>query len=630
MKNLITFLFFTFLITGSMIAQNRAYQIQKDENLDSLAKKFKVNKEAILKLNPDLKKDDLANQVIIIPTSETDKDTPKASSIQFKEYRVKHKETLYSLAKENNISVDDIKKYNPYLYDNELGENDMIRIPIFQEEPKDFNASVQTSTFKNLIHVVMPKETRYGISKRYEMSIEELDSLNPAIDTLHPGQVLRVINPLTKKEEEKKYEFYEVAPKETMYSLTRSLEISQDSLEKLNPILKELGLQAGMELRIPRDLGSVADLESGSSKFLNLSDLISNRSTKKMAVMLPFNLSAFDDEDADKEKLLKKDQLLQISLDLYSGIKAAIDSVQKMGISVDAEIFDTQAKPDKIDEILNQNDFEETSIIIGPLLPNNIGRLAKQLNHNKTAIFSPLTSEEIKGSEYIFQTRPSNEIKENVLMSYLDSLQNGKNLLVLADGKNSSFKNQLKERYSSIREITQKDENYLQRSDITNVLDKNRPNWIIMATEDHAAISNAISSMNAERKNYEIRILTPNKNSIYDDEVPSEFLSNLDFTYISVDKNDTANEHKSFIQHYLETYGITPSAYAIRGFDITLDALLRASTGDDIFDSLKDNEGITEYVENRFKYLQKKTNGYYNSAVYIIKFDKDLKLSILN
>src|SRR5699024_3882767 len=102
----------------------------------------------------------------------------------------------------------------------------------------NLNASVQTSTYKNLIHVVMPKETKWGIAHKYGMTVKQLDSLNPLALELHPGQVLKVLNPATENVNEDLFYYYQVKPKETFYSLTRRLEISRDSLITLNPILK--------------------------------------------------------------------------------------------------------------------------------------------------------------------------------------------------------------------------------------------------------------------------------------------------------------------------------------------------------------------------------------------------------
>src|SRR5699024_10392769 len=196
MKKTYFLLLLMFLMSGVLFAQYETYRVEEGETLSEIANKFKVSKGAILQLNPDLKEGNISNTTIILPPGESTEKTPPASMVRFKEYRVKPKETLYSLAKRNNISVEDIKKHNPFLYDEQLGENDVIKIPIYESEIKDFNVAVQTSTFENLIHIVMPKETKYGISKHYGMSVEELEQLNPLINGLQPGQFLKVKNPI--------------------------------------------------------------------------------------------------------------------------------------------------------------------------------------------------------------------------------------------------------------------------------------------------------------------------------------------------------------------------------------------------------------------------------------------------
>lgn len=643
-KSFYLFLFISLLFTAGAVAQHTTYTLQKGETLEQVAEKFEVTKEQILKLNPDLKRGDLENRTIILPPNEASQKTPKASMVRFKEYKVKKKETLYSLAKRYNISVNDIKKYNPYLYDDPLGEGDMIKIPIYEKEIKSFNKSVQNSTFENLVHIVMPKETKYGISKTYGMTIEELDSLNPLVKELQPGQYLRVKNPLAKKENVSKYDYYEVQPKETFYSLTRKLEISQDLLEELNPILKELGLQAGMELRIPNGSGG-EDFEGLTDK-IDLGQKIKTPNRQKAVIMLPFGLNQLDalkqkdskeegDDDDNKDAIseqaiIKKDSYMQMSLDLYSGIRMALDSVQRMGISVEAEVFDTKRNPAEVNKILNQNNFKDVDVVVGPLLTAHIEQVATKLKHQKTAVFSPLSSGDLKGSDKIFQTRPSASAKEHVLKAYLKENREENNLLLLGSASKNNFVKQLQNELSGIRMIHQKAKDYLQKSDLTAVLSKDRPNWIIIESDDLGAISNAITNLNAVRNDYEVRIFTSDKSQIDKADVESEFLSNLNFTYTSIDRSDTAQERDPFVRNYLKKYGILPSSYATRGFDVTLDALLRSAYSKDLLKSTKKLKGYTEYVENRFDYRTKSADGFYNQAVYLIKFDEDLKLKVLN
>ena len=64
---------------------------------------------------------------------------------------------------------------------------------------------------------------------------------------------------------------------------------------------------------------------------------------------------------------------------------------------------------------------------------------------------------------------------------------------------------------------------------------------------------------------------------------------------------------------------MAPSKYATRGFDLTLDILLRLASADDLYSAA--NDAIeTEYVENKFRYGKKFFGGYYNQAVYVVKY----------
>ena len=65
---------------------------------------------------------------------------------------------------------------------------------------------------------------------------------------------------------------------------------------------------------------------------------------------------------------------------------------------------------------------------------------------------------------------------------------------------------------------------------------------------------------------------------------------------------------------------MSPNRYAIRGFDLTLDLLLRlASTENDLFDA-SGSEIETEYLENKFRYTKKLFGGYTNESVYVVKY----------
>jgi hypothetical protein len=121
---------------------------------------------------------------------------------------------------------------------------------------------------------------------------------------------------------------------------------------------------------------------------------------------------------------------------------------------------------------------------------------------------------------------------------------------------------------------------------------------------------------------YNIELFTTNKSSAFEDEanVSNIHLSNLKFHYPSPNKAFDASKPNSFVDKYESIYGVKPSKYATRGFDLTFDILLRLASEDNLYNASKEDVE-TEYVENKFRYSKKLFGGYYNEAVYVVKYD---------
>ena len=88
-------------------------------------------------------------------------------------------------------------------------------------------------------------------------------------------------------------------------------------------------------------------------------------------------------------------------------------------------------------------------------------------------------------------------------------------------------------------------------------------------------------------------------------------------------------ENNAFVKNYESDYGILPNKFATRGFDLTYDLLLRLAAAENLYEALELG-GMTEQVENKFSYHKKMIGGYYNDAVYLIKYDEGLTLKVIN
>lgn len=88
-----------------------SYMVQTGESIESLANAFKVTVDELTERNPTLKEGIKGGMIISVPVKESmmDENLPEISIIK---YKVKPGDTLFSLAKNNNSTIEDIIQRN--------------------------------------------------------------------------------------------------------------------------------------------------------------------------------------------------------------------------------------------------------------------------------------------------------------------------------------------------------------------------------------------------------------------------------------------------------------------------------------------------------------------------------------
>ena len=176
------------------------------------------------------------------------------TDIAFAQKTIAHKvekgETLTQIAKKYNVEISDIIKLNPDAQKG-VSENDVLII------------SSKSVSSKTITHEVLPKETLYGISKKYNIEISEIEKAN--VEALKEGMKIGIILTIPLKSNSVKKDsskteipkpnsiktpvFHEVKPKETKYSIARLYDTTIEKLEKLNPEIV-LNLPIGYNLLV--------------------------------------------------------------------------------------------------------------------------------------------------------------------------------------------------------------------------------------------------------------------------------------------------------------------------------------------------------------------------------------------
>lgn len=227
------------------------YTVKKGDTLYSIAKKYNTTADKIISLNY-LKSPSLSiGQVLRIPemyTKEEDMVMP-----EFINYVVKKGDTLYTIARNNNVSVDTIIKDNN-LTSNTLtvGKTIKIRVPADSigavEECFGADFTPPDSAGVNTINYTVKKgDSLYQIAKKYNTSVSNIINLNNLkTNNLSIGQVLKVPSSSSSGGNT---QTYTVQKGDSLYTIARKFNTTVDSIKRKNNLSSNL-LSIGQKLII--------------------------------------------------------------------------------------------------------------------------------------------------------------------------------------------------------------------------------------------------------------------------------------------------------------------------------------------------------------------------------------------
>ena len=612
-----------------------AHKVRKRETIFSIAQKYNVSEEDIKRYNTKLYASQLKKGMRLkIPKYlKVEVENDSINLVDFETYTVLPKETRWSIANKYGITIDSLLALNPELSDvtSFLAEGQELKLPkIAGSSLEDQNVQLYIS------YTVPPKKTLYSLSQEYNISSQEIVRLNPEIGErggLKEDMVIRL--PEMKRDDNEvntdNFIFYEVKPKQTVYSLTRNLGIDYKELLELNPDLSK-GLKAGMVLKLPKD--KTGNFEVKNSLILdkiNLLDSINTINKPKLIYLLPFRTDKLDLSDVDSATdAITRSNAISYSLGLYSGALVALDSISELGISVDVKTFDTQLNSDRTRLLLQGENLEGVSAIIGPLHLNSLKEVAIKAANAKVPVIAPLASTSDFELENVFFSIPSDQILRERMLGFIKDSITDENIIVITDAKNKPVGEQIKEKFPLAKSVDlQEDEENisLDLEVFASLLSLDAENWVFVETDNFKVVSSVSSILNSSNSDTtKVRMFTTNKNKAFENDVISgAHLSNLNFTYPSVYKETNNN---AFVRRYRRRFGADPDRYAVRGFDITYDLLLKLAYKLNLFEA-SNIVGSTEYCGNKFDYDNEPSSGYYNTASYIMMY-QDMRITQIN
>lgn len=526
MKKTILFICLVFLTVLVACGQQKkyvSYTVQKGETIKTIARDNDIKVRDLLRLNPDVSRKPDAKTVIIIPnrkykTGESTSTTVSTTdSYKGKTHRVLRKETLFSIAQKYEISVAELKLANN-MSSNSLRTGSLIKIPSKKVEKEDLiELPVAIEDLNSIMHLVVKDDTIYNLTKRYDISKEELLGMNPSLkDGLKLGLQLKVG------------------------------EKSDSSIEVFNDRITNKPLN--VLLMLPYKLSSITNYQS---EFDNRNSLLNITTDFHLGVLMAV------------DSLKKQGQRINLQVvdthNRISKIHSVINTIDKDSVDVIiGPLFLKNAK-----EVARKINVP----VIAPMYSKNQESIS-DANLVKVAPDKKLM--ENKLVDYLLE----NYDGENIIISGDDSA------ITLSKISKLSAKLRTHDSIDKIK-IIKPEEGYIKKEKFTIAIDSLGKNWVVLLGEDNITTNDVVNNLGViPKEKTAIRLFSFGKGSNFDN-ISNNQLSRLGFTYPQENFEDNASDAAiNFAKKYKRKYNIRPSIHAIKGFDVTYDTLLRIADYD--------------------------------------------------
>lgn len=634
MKKTLGVLIIFLLSFGFLNAQQKTHKVEAKETIYGISKKYGISQDELMDANPFLRQRvlQIGDELVIPGKSNTKEDgsikpvvtqTDPPETTDFREIeeddnyiylKIKPKQTIYSITKDYNVTEEVLRSLNPQLK-NGLKAEDIIRIPKKKTTEKAEEEIVPEGMYK-----VKKGDTVFSLSKDFNVSQDDFYIANPAVQT--GGLVVGSYVKIPKKGKntaviQDGFIEHKVKKGETIYSITKLYNVSFADLLKHNPQLSE-GLKEGMILKVP--LPDNADIIKFGEKIKRINDNEIN-----IALLLPFHL----------DNIAGRAQEKQISADLLIGARIALDSLARSGKVINLRVFDSQGSTETVEKLLATENFSKFDAVIGPLFGSNFKSMATMLAGSGIAVVSPLSnSDDLTGYENVIVSTPTDEFIADAIVQEIVNDYTNQQIRILTDerylGLSEYFSAKLKKKIPTVDIQTVTDAKKLiqdfnlkteKLSDGTEVESKEFVPLMTVLISDNNDLGRSyvtrLKEMDAETlRAYGVKFVTAY--DIYDSANKENIavLKNIGFTF-STNRlvNIYGSNEKSAIEQFTDLYCDMPNEYRQIGFDVVYDLVDRMNTRGDVLNNMG---GEFTRLATKFKY-EKQGKAFVNTAVRTVR-----------
>lgn len=544
--------------------------LQPKQTIYGITKQYRISETDLRKLNPDLESHMKIGDEITLPLesikkygtgqqttasiAKSDEKTVEkpAVTVSEGEYTVQQKDNYYKIAKQFNLTREELFALNPGLEEKGLKPGEKILV----KKSGNGNAS-GADVFEET------KNSKAKMDSGNEISSK---NSNTAADD---------------------YVTYTVQQGDTVFSIVNKFGISIDELIALNPELSR-GLKAGMVLKI---------------KKLDPAYVKKNGDALSVVVMLPFGYSTGET------------QYRTMALDFLTGAKLAIERNAGNGQKLDVKIVDSGNEA-SFRNSLTQINPDNTDLIIGPFFKSNVVDVLDFTKNQKIPIVAPFAnSPELYNYSNLIIIETNDQTYADKIVEEVKAAYSDQKIYVLADSKKENA-NYIKAglekmlKNPNVTIVTSASDIQLDQNMMTG---QSAPVIAILASDNDAtgeAFANRVIALSKEVQG--VKAFSMHYVPAFEKKVDDLALANL--VYLMDRKiNTEGNFEKEILAAYKSKYCKTPPKYAIIGFDVVNDMLTRENKKGEIF---KQINKVQTQLATKFEFVKSKANGAYVNTGY--------------
>ena len=501
---------------------------------------------------------------------------------------VLEKQTLYSISKAYNVSLEDIYRFNPTLQEEGLKKNSIIIIPsadalkeevqvVEKEEKKD------KEEVKQRTHIRKWYEDLDMIAALYGVKAEDIMAANNLTDKKLSNRQKLIIPSVNQAHE----------PIETADATIEEIKVDTEGTE-------ESEITSGID-------ESQFEWVELPSKPIHAT------------VLLPLRNA--------------EGKLSRNNMDFYCGAMLAVHDQAQKGINIDVTTYDIADQS----VLVSKEDIENSDIIIGPISAADQTRLL-QTSDKRGAMISPLdprSEKLIKEYSDLIQAPTPHRIQYQDLIDWIKE-EMGENDKVIMFSERTARVNEAVNTMKEVMDSSGIDYtpfvySILEGRDILEPLKEmmtlESTNRIYIASESEAFVNDVVRNLNLMLlENYDVVLYAPSKIRSFETIEVEHFHKTsmrVSLTYF-INYEDQAV--KDFLLKYRAIYNTEPSQFAFQGYDIASYFInLCYKYGKDWTQMLeKSNRAM---LQSSFRFSKQGTGGYINTGIRRIAYGPNWTIS---